>query len=103
MSGIDQRSSLFHMITQDLAQTSMQQMRCRVITHDGCAHFRIHDPINLVAYPDRSLGHDLVRANSLDGVVAPGHLGYHRIVVVCVKPATVAHLSTSFSVKRRAI
>src|ERR1700756_4365893 len=95
----DQRSRLLYVLAQHLAQSGMQQMGCGVITHRGFADFGVHDGIQLISDANRSLGKYLMRTYALNGVVAASYLSDDSIVIVCVKPAAVAHLSASFGVE----
>ena len=103
MRGIDQRACLLHVLAQHLAQRGMQQMRAGVVAHGGAADFVVDHRVHFVAHVDGLLGDDAMRAHALHGIGRALDLGDDGVVIVSVKPADIADLSTSISVKRRVI
>src|SRR5438128_11242137 len=78
-------------------------MSGRVVAHGGLADLGVDHRVHFVAHADRLLGDDLVRAHTLDWVIAAFHFGYDGVVIVAVKPSAVANLASGFGVKRRVI
>ena len=113
MIGRDQRSRLLHVLAQHFAQPSLQQMRGGVVAHGGLADFGVDHGVHFIsdpqgAPPNAVFGgwgfHDhLMRAHSLDRVVASFHLGDDGVVIVAVEPSPVADLAAGFGVERRVI
>src|ERR1700730_11350582 len=91
------------MLAQHFAQSRLQQMRGRVITHGGLADLSVDDGIDFLSHTNRLFRNDLMRSYSLDRVVAAFHFGHDGVVIVAVEPSTVADLSPGFSVERRVV
>ena len=91
------------MLAQHFAQASLQQVRRSVVAHGGLADFGVDHGIHFLANANSLFGDDLMRAHSLDRVIAAPHLGNDGVVIVAVEPAPVADLPARFSVERRVI
>src|SRR6266851_6463634 len=78
-------------------------MRRRVIAHGGLTNRCIDDGIHFIAHADGLFDEDYVRAHSLNRVVAAGHLGDDRVVIVGVQLAAVADLASGFGIKRSVV
>src|ERR1700738_2011211 len=91
------------MLAQHLAQTSVQQMRTRVIAHGGLSHLGIDHGVDFVTQADCLFSDGLMRADPPNRGIAALHFGDDRVVIVRVKPSPIADLSAGFSVERRVI
>src|ERR1700694_1573721 len=91
------------MLAQHLAQTSVQQMCSRVIAHGGLSNLSIDRGVDFVPHADCLFSDDLMRADPLNRGIAAFDFGDDRVVIVRVKPSTIADLSAGFSVERRVI
>ena len=113
----DQRSGLLHVLAQHLTQPGMQQMRRRVIAHGRLANLGIHDRVDPVPNFEGGppyvlfvgwrflLGphQNLMRPHALNWVVTTLHFRDDGIVIVGIKPSTIANLPARLCIKRRVI
>src|SRR5882757_6171513 len=103
MPGMYQRTRLLHMLTQHLAQSSLEQMRSSVVAHGGVADFRIDDGVDLVADANRLLGHNFVCPHALHGGIAAHYLGNDRVVIAAVKDSAIADLAAGLGIERSVV
>jgi hypothetical protein len=99
----DQRAGLFHVVTQDLSQGRMQQVRGRVVFANGLApdpvDFEVHGHFTLYgATPDDTVMHDEVRQRFL----RIGDLHFDA-VLGSDSPASIANLPAGLAVERRVL
>src|ERR1700676_1358583 len=72
----------------------------RVIAHGGFANRGVNDGIDFLPNMEGLLGNNLMRTDALDRVVASGHFGDDRVVIIGVKPSAIADLAAGFGVER---
>src|SRR5580658_2881152 len=78
-------------------------MRGRVIAHGRFANCGIDYGVYFLAYANWLLGNHLVRADTLDRVVASGNFGDYCIVIVGVEPSAIAYLASGFGIEGRVV
>ena len=96
----NQRSRLFHMLAEHLAQPGMKQMRSSVVAHGGFSSVGIHHRIHSVADADRLFRDDLMRPHALNRRIASSYFCDDGIVVVRVEPSLIAKLAARVGVER---
>ena len=73
--GRDQRAGLLHVRAQNIAQSGVQQVRCRVVAHVAHASFGIGDGGDVIADVQVFLRDDAMRDQPGDRVVGAAHFG----------------------------
>ena len=99
--GIDQAALLLHMRAQHFAQGLVHQVRGRVIAHRGSAQRRVDLCIDRVSHRQGTL---------CERAVMTKHIGFDfqrvlhlKVSRTAYQRAFVAHLTTAFGIKRRAL
>ncbi len=73
--GSIQRAGLLHMVAQNVAQRSVDQVRSGVVPHDARAAVSVGDYRDAVTDPQRFPGFYLMGDESSNGIKRPRHLG----------------------------
>src|SRR5215813_7987848 len=78
-------------------------MCCGVIAHGGMAYTSVDYCVNFVPHANWLFGDDLMRAYTLNWVIASLDFGDNRVLFIAVERAAITYLASGFGVERSVI